>query len=241
MSNTSDTAALKEIRPVAYIHNDYKEKFGIPRQAGINSLSVSSVELVKEYSDPSCIEGLELFSHIWLIFGFSSNADTGNLKVKPPRLGGNTKLGVFATRSPFRPNGLGLSCVRIKDIETSEGRIIINVYGADLMDGTPIYDIKPYLPEYDSMEEARNDLEGRMRDLKLYVHFPQQLLSSVPEEKREALLQLLENDPRPQYKRNKDERYAFRYAELDIRFEVRGGDLFVVDVVHADDTMKLIK
>lgn len=237
----SDNDDIKRIRPVAYIHNDYREKFGIPRQAGINGLAVSRITFTGEYSDPSALEGLELFSHIWLIFGFSENDDNEKLRVKPPRLGGNTKLGVFATRSPFRPNGLGLSSVKLKSIFTEDGAPVIEVYGADLMDGTPIYDIKPYLPLFDIREDAENHLEEKMNDLTLDVHIPEGLLEILPEEKRAPLRELLTNDPRPQYKRNRNERYAFRYGEYDIRFSVRDNELTVEEIVPADDTMKLIK
>ena len=237
----SDKDNIKRIRPVAYIHNDYREKFGIPRQAGINGLAVSRITFTEEYSDPSALEGLELFSHIWLIFGFSENDDNEKLRVKPPRLGGNERIGVFATRSPFRPNGLGLSSVKIKSILIEDGAPVIEVYGADLMDGTPIYDIKPYLPLFDIREDAVNNLEEKMNDLTLDVNVPEELLDILPEEKRAPLKELLTNDPRPQYKRNKDERYAFRYGGFDVRFSVKGRELTVEEIVMADDTMKLIK
>ena len=227
----SDKDNIKRIRPVAYIHNDYREKFGIPRQAGINGLAVSRITFTEEYSDPSALEGLELFSHIWLIFGFSENDDNEKLRVKPPRLGGNERIGVFATRSPFRPNGLGLSSVKIKSILIEDGAPVIEVYGADLMDGTPIYDIKPYIRYTDCHPDAVCGFADEVGEYHLEVDFPEELLAKLPEEKREAAVKILSEDPRPAYQNDPERRYGTAFAGWDIRYHVRDGVLSVCEVV----------
>lgn len=215
-----------EIRPIAYIENDFKEKFGIPRQSGIAELT-SKIVFLPEFSDSNALRGLEDFSHIWLIWGFSE-VKSGEFSptVRPPRLGGNVRMGVFATRSPYRPNPLGLSVVRLEKI----GRGELLVSGADLMNGTPIFDIKPYLPYIESIPDASNGWSLAEKDDILDVQFPPELLEKIPENKRRGLLKILAQDPRPQYQDNPERVYTMAFGEFQVSFRVDGGRLFVVAI-----------
>lgn len=215
-----------EIEPIAFIENDYKEKFGIPRQSGLVNL-ISRIVFEKKFADENALRGLEEFTHIWLIWGFSEIEGGFSPTVRPPRLGGNVRKGVFATRSPFRPNPLGLSVVRIEHIE----RGVIIVSGADLMNGTPIFDIKPYLPYVDSIPEAANGWALSEHDGVLRVSFPDALLKCIPEDKRRGLIELLSQDPRPQYQSDPERVYTMTFGEQQISFCVDGGQLVVVSVV----------
>lgn len=215
-----------EIEPIAFIENDYKEKFGIPRQSGLVNL-ISRIVFEKKFADENALRGLEEFTHIWLIWGFSEIEGGFSPTVRPPRLGGNVRKGVFATRSPFRPNPLGLSVVRIEHIE----RGVIIVSGADLMNGTPIFDIKPYLPYVDSIPEAANGWALSEHDGVLRVSFPDALLKRIPEDKRRGLIELLSQDPRPQYQSDPERVYTMTFGEQQISFCVDGGQLVVVSVV----------
>ncbi|MCR5135642.1 MAG: tRNA (N6-threonylcarbamoyladenosine(37)-N6)-methyltransferase TrmO [Oscillospiraceae bacterium] len=219
------------IRPIAQIRTDFPAKFGIPRQAGLVPGLTGEIVFEPEYRTDEALRGLEGFSHIWLIWGFSANADRGwSPTVRPPRLGGNVRMGVFATRSPFRPNGLGLSCVRLTGFrrDDREGTVLL-VEGADMLDGTPIYDIKPYVPYADSIPDAACGFapdEGKL----LEVDFPARLLAEIPEGKRAALLSVLAHDPRPQYQQDAGRTYGMGFAGFEIRFQVAEGCVHVTEV-----------
>ena len=219
---------------VAYIRTDFPSKFGIPRQSGLVEGLTGKIVFEPPFRSPEAVRGLEQFSHIWLLWGFSQ-AKEGGLTVRPPRLGGNTRLGVFATRSPFRPNNIGLSSVRLLAIrrDPSLGPVLL-VEGADLLDGTPIYDIKPYLPYTDSHPDASEGYTARTRGHALQVEFPPALLSKYPEEKRQAAVSLLSQDPRPGYSHDPSRIYGMPFAGYDIRFTVEGDTLRVADVVELD-------
>lgn len=214
-----------EIEPVAFIENDYTEKFGIPRQSGLVGL-LSRIVFADKYSDENALRGLEDFSHIWLIWGFSEVSGGFSPTVRPPRLGGNVRMGMFATRSPFRPNPLGLSVVKLERIE----RGVITVSGADLMNGTPIFDIKPYLPYADSIPKASNGWALSERAGALSVNFPKELLALVPEEKRRGLIELLAQDPRPQYQSDPERVYTMAFGKQQISFNIDGECLTVIAV-----------
>ena len=225
---------MREMTPIARIRSDFSDKFGIPRQSGLIDALKARIVFEPPFRDASALRGLEGFSHIWLIWRFSESVtDDWSPTVKPPRLGGNRRMGVFATRSPFRPNPLGLSCVRLERVEpsTPEGPVL-HVAGADLMDGTPIYDIKPYLPYADCHPEATDGFAGEVRDYAVAVDFPERLLDLLPEDKRPAILEVLRQDPRPGYKHgDSDRRYGVAFAGFDVRFTVRDGVLRVCEVV----------
>ncbi len=210
------------IKKVATIRSDFPSKFGIPRQSGIASALKAQIVFEPEYRDANAVRGLEGFSHIWVIWQFSMAVGKGwSPTVKPPRLGGNTRMGVFATRSPFRPNNIGLSCVKLESIEYSrEEGPILHVLGADLLDGTPIYDIKPYLPHVDSHPEAMGGFTNQNKEYELEVEFPKEWLQLVPQEKREALIQVLSQDPRPPYQSDANRIYGMEFADLEIKFKV---------------------
>lgn len=219
---------------IAKIHSDFKEKFGIPRQSGIVEELKARIVFEPKYRNPHAVMGLEEFSHIWILWQFSQTVrKEWSPTVLPPRLGGNTHVGVFATRSPFRPNPIGLSCVRLEQVEMDPklGPVLL-VAGADLMDGTPIYDIKPYLAYTDSHPEAVCGFADRVKDYELEVEFPQELLELLPREKREAALGILRQDPRPSYQHDPERRYGVAFAGYDIRFQVRDRVLRVYQVVR---------
>lgn len=220
------------IRPIAKMHSDFSDKFGIPRQSGLVEELRSTIVFEPEYRNPDALRGLEDFSHIWIIWQFSEAVRQGwSPTVRPPRLGGNTRMGVFATRSPFRPNNLGLSCVRILGLEqTAKYGTVIHVGGADLLDQTPILDIKPYIPYSDSKPEASGGFTDHTGDFILEVDFPPDLLEKLPEEKRSAAIGVLSHDPRPSYQRNSERVYGLSFAGYDIRFTVSGKRLAVCEV-----------
>ena len=227
------------ITPIAYFHSPLTSKFGIPRQSGLVEELPGHIVFTPPYRHEEAIRGLENFDYLWLIWEFSENsrqpesATPQHLTVRPPRLGGNERVGVFASRSPFRPNNLGLSCVRIRQIElTTDKGPVIHVLGADLMDGTPIYDVKPYLSFTDSHPKARNGFAEEHLDERLPVDFPPELLARIPEEKRPALLAALALDPRPGYLTGRGDPYGFPYAGKDVRFYVEDGTVKVFDVVE---------
>ena len=220
-----------ELRPIAHIRNSFKEKFGIPRQSGLSDI-ISEIVFEKEFRDSNALRGLEGFSHIWLIWGFSANKEECSFRptVRPPRLGGNERAGVFATRSPFRPNPIGLSSVVLEEIlQTDEGPVL-KIRGADLMDGTPIYDIKPYLRDFDCHPDARSGFVDDREYDTLEVVFPQKLLDKIPEQDRLALVQALEQDPRPQYQDDPDRVYGMLFGKQNIRFSVSGKKLTVLAI-----------
>ena len=219
------------IHPVAHMVSDFPEKFGIPRQAGVVPELESVVVFEPEYRDPEALRGIEGFSRLWLIWQFSETpTGTFSPTVRPPRLGGNVRMGVFATRSPFRPNSLGLSCVELKRVETRPGLgTVLVVKGADLMDGTPIFDIKPYVPYADAHPDARAGFApdaGKTLD----VQISDEQLLKVPESKRAALKGVLANDPRPRYQRDPGRVYAMDFAGLTVCFSVADGVLTVTEI-----------
>lgn len=216
---------------IANIHSDFPTKFGIPRQSGLVQELTAKIIFTPDYRVPEAVRGLEDFSHIWLIWQFSQAVrDSWSPTVRPPRLGGNTRMGVFATRSPFRPNAIGLSCVRLLKVEpnTPEGPVL-TVAGADLMDGTPILDIKPYIPYADCQTDATGGFTDTAGDFLLKVEFPPELLKMVPEDRRAALIAVLSHDARPSYQRNPERVYGMEFAGVNVRFRVAGETLLVVD------------
>ena len=220
------------LRPIGHMESDFSEKFGIPRQSGLVEDLRARVVLEPEYRNPDAFRGIEGFSHLWLIWEFSQARREGwSPTVRPPRLGGNERVGVFATRSPFRPNPIGLSCVRLEGVEwdAPDGPALA-VAGADLLDGTPILDIKPYVPYADCRPEALEGFAQRIAGPALAVDFPPDLLARVPEDKRAALTGVLAQDPRPAYQTDPERIYGFGFAGLEIRFRVQGEELTVVEV-----------
>lgn len=224
-----------EMKIVARIHTDFPTKFGIPRQSGVVEALRARIVFEPAYRNPDALRGLEGFSHLWLIWQFSQAVrEHWSPTVRPPRLGGNTRMGVFATRSPFRPNAIGLSSVKLEGVElhTPEGPVI-EVSGADLMDGTPILDIKPYIPYADSHPDAREGFTSKGWERMLEVEFPPELLDRVPEDKREALRGVLANDPRPSYQKDPERVYGLPFGGLEVRFTVSGQVLTVRSVEPA--------
>ena len=221
------------IRPIARMKSDFSTKFGIPRQSGLVQELRSTVIFEPEFRNPDALRGIEDFSHLWLIWQFSEAVRTEwSPTVRPPRLGGNTRMGVFATRSPFRPNNLGLSCVRLLGVEhTEQYGTVLHVGGADLMDGTPIFDIKPYIPYADCQPDAAGGFTDSAGDFLLSVDFPPALLALLPEDKREAAVAVLSHDPRPSYQRKPDRIYGVSFAGFDIRFTVEDTMLTVVEIL----------
>ncbi len=219
-----------EIEPIAHIRTDFKEKFGIPRQSGYVKGCLGRVVFEPMYRNPDALRGLEGFSHIWLIFDFSENhRDSWDPMVRPPVLGGNEKVGVFASRSPFRPNSLGLSSVRLVSIEdTDEGKVLI-VDGADMLDGTPIYDIKPYIRRSDCHEDAISGFADKASRPRLSISDPDGLLTAVPEDKRKTLSSCLEMDPRPSY-HDDGRTYTMHFSEFDVSFTVDRDVLRIIRV-----------
>ncbi|MBR4288559.1 MAG: tRNA (N6-threonylcarbamoyladenosine(37)-N6)-methyltransferase TrmO [Clostridia bacterium] len=222
------------MRVIAHIQTDFPTKFAIPRQSGILDSLESRIVFEKEFQNPDFIRGIEEFSHLWLLWCFSENQEKGYAPtVRPPRLGGNERRGVFATRSPFRPNPIGLSCVRFCRIEKGEEGTVLVVRGADLMDGTPIYDIKPYLPYTDSHPEASGGFAQVHLEDGLEALCDDCLLELLPKEKRESLLEILRQDPRPSYQEDPERIYGFPFAGFEIRFAVANGVAKVVSIEKA--------
>lgn len=223
-----------EIKPIAHIKTEFPEKFGVPRQSGLAKDLRGKIVFEPQYRNPDALRGLEGFSHIWLIWEFSANRTTREWQptVRPPRLGGNTHLGVFATRSPFRPNPLGLSCVEIDsiDLHTEDGPVI-TVKGADLMDGTPIYDIKPYIRYADSRQQAVCGYVETLQERSLKVVFPSELSEKIVDTSViPALVETLRLDPRPSYHDDSQRVYGLSFAGLNVKFRVDGHVLTVVDL-----------
>ncbi len=210
------------IQIIARMRSDFPTKFGIPRQSGLVDALRSTIVFEPEYRNADALRGIEDFSHLWIVWQFSQAVrEQWSPTVRPPRLGGNTRMGVFATRSPFRPNSLGLSCVRLLGVEhTEEMGTVLHVGGADLMDGTPIFDIKPYIPYSDSHPDAIGGFADTAGDYLLTVTFPRSLLERLPEDKREAAIGILSHDPRPAYQRKPGRVYGVNFAGFDIRFTV---------------------
>lgn len=220
-----------EVKMIAHIENDYKAKFGIPRQSGLAKRMTSRIVFEPEYRDKNAVRGMEEYSHLWLIWQFSENEKAGwSPTVRPPRLGGNKRMGVFATRSPFRPNPIGLSCVELSRIEIGEEGPVLYVCGADLMDGTPILDIKPYIPYTDSYPEAESGFAGNVFDHHLEVEVSDKVFNPIPMEQREAVYEILSQDPRPGYQRDPDRIYGMEYGQWNIRFRVEENKLIIMSV-----------
>lgn len=223
---------LPQLKVVARIHNDFMTKFAIPRQSGLVEEISSVIVFEPQYRNSDAVRGLEQFSHIWLIWQFSEAIrEQWSPTVRPPRLGGNTRMGVFATRSPFRPNPIGLSSVHLERIDFDDNLgPLLYVSGADLMNNTPIFDIKPYLPYTDAHTDASCGFACSQKSGLLRVYCPESLLSLVPEEKRAGLLELLAQDPRPGYQQQPERVYGFRFADWEIRFKVEEDLLTVLSV-----------
>lgn len=225
------------MQTIAHIHTEFPTKFGVPRQSGLAQNLRGTIVFTPPYRNPDALRGIEGFSHIWLIWQFHKALREGfSPTVLPPKLGGKTRVGVFATRSPFRPNALGLSSVKLIGVElhTPDGPVL-HVAGADLVDGTPIFDIKPYLPYADCHPEATDGFAQLRHDDPLEIVFPQQWLQMIPEEKRAALFEVLSLDARPGYQHEPQRRYGFAYAGFDVRFTIDAGVLTVVEVVPLSD------
>ena len=221
-----------EFRVIAHIENDFIDKFGIPRQSGLVSGLVSRIVFEEEYRNPEAFRGIEEYSHLWLLWHFSETDRKGEWSptVRPPRLGGNTRVGVFATRSPFRPNPVGLSSVKLEKFEV-DAKLgpVLYVSGADLMNGTPIFDVKPYLGYVDVHEDAADGFALNQKEGVLQVSFAEELLEQISVEKREGLLEILAQDPRPQYQNDPERVYKMRFAEFEVWFQVDGDTLYVVE------------
>ena len=225
------------IRPIAYVRSDYNEKFGIPKQAGLVDELEQAVVFTAEFSNPAALRGIEGFTRIWIIWGFSeTGTDMTEVParwsptVRPPRLGGKARKGVWASRSPYRPNSLGLSNVRLKEVRCDEDGMVLIISGADMMDGTPVFDIKPYMPYSDSHPDESMGYSAGAEDVLLDVDFPDELLGMIDEGRRRGLIRVLELDPRPAYDKKDGNTYGLSFAEWDIKFTVSGGVLTVTGV-----------
>lgn len=219
-----------EIKPIAYIKTDFKEKFGIPRQSGIVNEIKGEIVFEKQFRNPDALRGIEEYSHLWLIFDFSKNhRDHWSPTVRPPRLGGNTQVGVFATRSPFRPNNLGLSCVKLEGIKKDEklGHTLF-VSGVDLLDNTPIFDIKPYIPYCDSKPDAKGSFSDNFKEYKINVLYDENTFKNIDDNTKNQIIKIIEQDPKPAYKQDK-KIYKFLFSDYEICFET------------SENTAKIIK
>ena len=217
---------------IARMKSDFPTKFGIPRQSGLVEALRSTIVFEPEYRNADALRGLEDFSHLWIIWQFSEAVRKDwSPTIRPPRLGGNARMGVFATRSPFRPNNLGLSSVKILGLEhTAKYGTVIHVAGADLMDGTPIFDIKPYIPYSDCHAEATGGFTDTAEDFLLDVHIDTPLINKIPEAKRNALLGVLSHDPRPSYQKDPQRVYGISFGGFNIRFQVQDKTLTVIEI-----------
>ncbi len=222
-----------ELNIIAHIHTDFSSKFGIPRQSGLVDELEATIIFEPEYRNPDALRGIEEYSHLWLIWEFSECAGKEwTPTVRPPKLGGNKRMGVFATRSPFRPNPIGLSSVKLLGVEKTEKHgYILRVAGADLLDSTPIYDIKPYLPYVDSHPEASNGFALDEKEGQMTVDFPDELLKKIPAEKQAALIAVLAQDPRPGYQNIPDRIYGIEFAGFDVRFTANSNTINVIEII----------
>ena len=226
-----------KIEPIAHIRSPFGEKFGVPRQSGLAPDCPAQVVFEKEFALPDAVRGLEGFSHIWLIWGFSEAPWDGNLTVRPPRLGGNTRIGVFASRSPFRPNSLAMSAVKLVRVDCTDG-VVLHVTGADLLDGTPIYDIKPYIPYADCIANAADGYTGATKDHRLNVEFAPGTVDAVnsgegiENDTLSQITRLLELDPRVSYDSDPDKIWGMAYGRYNVRFKVDGDVATVVEITY---------
>ena len=220
------------VEPIAHIKSDFSSKFGIPRQSGLVDELEAKIIFEPKYCIPEAFRGLEGYSHIWILWQFSECADKEwSPTVRPPRLGGNKRMGVFASRSPFRPNSIGLSCVKLISIdETEDCGVVLTVSGADLLDGTPIIDIKPYLPYVDAHPEASGGFALQEKEGSLEIDFPSELLAIIPKDKQKALTAVLKQDPRPQYQSDPERIYGLEFAGYDVRFRISDNLLTVIEI-----------
>lgn len=222
----------REIRPIAHIKTGFSDKFGIPRQSGLVNELIGKIIFEPEFRDPNALREIEQYSHLWLIWGFSENVDEPfRPTIRPPRLGGNTRVGVFASRSPFRPNSLGLSVVKLENIElsTPDGPVL-TVSGIDMLDGTPVYDIKPYLPYVESIPEASDGFSLNKKDGTLKVRFSEGICENISEDRLKTLISLLSQDPRPQYQDDPERIYKMDYDGMNISFCVSDEVLTVINI-----------
>ena len=226
------------MKVIAHIHSDFPTKFGIPRQSGLVESLKAKIVFESEYRNSDALRGMEEYSHLWLIWEFSeAKRDTWSPTVRPPRLGGNKRMGVFATRSPFRPNPIGLSCVKLEAIEfTAENGPVIIVSGADLLDGTPIYDIKPYLPFADSRPDAVGGFADSVKGDQLQVQCSEEMMLQIPKQHRQAVIDILAQDPRPHYQQDPTRIYGMEYANMEIKFRVEDTTLVVCEVIRKEET-----
>lgn len=223
------------IKPVAYIKNAYKEKFGVPRQSGLAPSVKSVIEFCDGFTDENMIRGIEQYSHLWLVWGFSQNNGKWSPTVRPPRLGGNKRVGVFATRSPFRPNGLGLSCVKLeKALKDSNGLKLI-VSGADLADNTPIYDIKPYLPYVDSIEGASGGFADEHKNDFVDVEFSEAAKNKLSDEQTKTLREVLSLDPRPSYQDDESRIYGLSFEAFQVKFHFKNQKIYVTEIMEDEN------
>ena len=219
------------IKPIGYIRSDFKEKFGIPRQSGRAPSLRAEIVFYPEYQNPEALREIDGFSHLWLLFDFSlAHRETWSPTVRPPRLGGNKRVGVFASRSPFRPNPIGLSCVRLLEVKKTEQGNVLIVSGADLVDGTPIFDVKPYLPLSDCQKDAVGGYSETSENYHLNVVFPDEFSAHFPQEKLQGLIECLADDPRPSYQEDPQRIYGMKFADYEIKFRVEEDTLFVTAV-----------
>ena len=226
------------MKVIAHIHSDFPTKFGIPRQSGLVESLKAKIVFEPEYRNSDALRGMDEYSHLWLIWEFSeAKRDTWSPTVRPPRLGGNKRMGVFATRSPFRPNPIGLSCVKLEaiDFATENGPVII-VSGADLLDGTPIYDIKPYLPFADSRPDAIGGFADTVKGDQLQVQSSEEVMLQIPKQHRQAVIDILAQDPRPHYQQDPTRIYGMEYANMEIKFRVEDTTLVVCEIIRKEET-----
>ena len=226
------------MKVIAHIHSDFPTKFGIPRQSGLVESLKAKIVFEPEYRNSDALRGMEEYSHLWLIWEFSeAKRDTWSPTVRPPRLGGNKRMGVFATRSPYRPNPIGLSCVKLETIDfTAENGPVIIVSGADLLDGTPIYDIKPYLPFADSRPDAIGGFADTVKGDQLQVQCSEEMMLQIPKQHRQAVIDILAQDPRPHYQQDPTRIYGMEYANMEIKFRVEDTTLVVCEIIRKEET-----
>lgn len=218
------------ITPVAIIKNGYNEKFGVPRQSGLAPRIESEIIFLKEFRDENLIRDIEQYSHLWLIWGFTENNGEWSPTVRPPKLGGNKRVGVFATRSPFRPNSLGLSVVKLEEIKNSENGKVLVVSGADLVNNTPIFDIKPYLPYVDSIEDAKGGFSEEFKDDVLKVNIPETINRKLCSEDIEEITSILSLNPKPQYQSDEERIYGLSYKNFEVKFKCNEKEITVIEI-----------
>lgn len=218
-----------EIKPIGYIKNGFCEKFGIPRQSGISS-ALSQIIIEKEFSDINAFRGIEEFSHLWLIWEFKRMSEGFSPTVRPPRLGGNKRMGVFATRSPNRPNSLGLSLVKLRSVAQTADGIVLEVTGADILSGTPIYDIKPYLPSFEAVLESVGGFSDENLSHRLSVVYDEGIFVKTTPEIKDEIIEILSSDPRPSYQEDKLRIYGIKYYDLEVKFRVEGEKLYIISI-----------